>query len=166
MVQADYSPADIPAGRIVISGDQRPHAGICPQNPGLCQARSQFGALRKQEVNFVRGDSYMVAFLVRYLGRCRSDDADSVPRDEDIGIGRLTAAVYDDAVDPVGEYEQGSLGREHSDIGACHQSDVMAPYSTGIDSHGGIIIRHKTGLVVQDLDTLYGIAILYEGNHF
>ena len=93
----------------------------------------------------------MVTFLVRYSGRSGSDYTHCVSRHEDIRIGRLAASVQDNAVDPVCENEERTLGREHSDLRPGHFCDMVSPYACRIDSDRSPVFCIIAGLLVVNL---------------
>ena len=54
MIQQYDAAADVTAGRIIVGSHQRTNAGVCTQNTGCCQCRSQLFTFRQQQVNFFR----------------------------------------------------------------------------------------------------------------
>ena len=166
MVKQDDPTAYVPAGRVVVGRDQRTHSGIGPKDPGVGKSGGKLGSLGEEEVDFRRGRSHIVTFLVRHSCRSGSDDTHGISRDQDVGIGRLPAAVDHHIVDPVGEDEERTLSREHPDIDSGHASEPVSPYSSGIDGHGSIVLRDFARAVVEDLHSPDGIAVLDELRDF
>ena len=62
--------------------------------------------------------------------------------------------------------EQGTFRREHADIRTGHQSNVMPPYTAGIDSNLCIIVRDGIGIMVENLDSPDSVTVLYEADDF
>jgi hypothetical protein len=75
-------------------------------------------------------------------------------------FGGLAAAVDDDAVDPVRENKEGSLGREHADLHPGEVRDVLAPDAGGIDGDVRVILTALVRLVVVGLYAHDPVAVL------
>ena len=166
MVKADDATADASSARVIVGGDQRTHSGVGPEDSRVRKARGKFGSLRQKQVHLVRRDAEMVAFLVRNFRGSGTDDTDRVSRDENVGVGRLTATIDDNIVDPVGKNKQCSLSRKHADVRSGHLRDVMSPDSSGVDSHGSVVVRHDPGVMVKNLDPFDSVLLLDDLDHF
>ena len=166
MVETDDATGDVAARGIVVGADERPYAGICPKDAGGREDGRHLGSFSNQQCHFLGRHGDVVAFFEGNAGGGRTDDADRVAGDKDVGIGRLTTAVDDVVVYPVREDQQGSLGRIHPHVYARQLRYMMTPDSAGVDDDRGVeIFRHACGQVAG-MDARDGIAFPDESRDF
>ncbi len=100
------------------------------------------------------------------MGGGGSYHADRVPRDQNVGVGRLAAAVQHDSVHPVRENEEGAFGREHGDRAAGEVCYVMSPDSAGVNGYRGMVFGAFSDLFVVDAHPRHSAAILQDFGYF
>ena len=115
MVEHHDAAAHAAAARIVVRRYQRTHAGVGAQDARMFQRRGQFHSLAQQQVDLVGRHVHVVHLVEGHLARRGADQRDRIARHQDVGVGRLAAAVEHDVVHPVAEDQQRALGRQHVD---------------------------------------------------
>lgn len=135
VVEQHDAAADRTATRIVVRGHQRTHPGVGPQDARAGQQRRELLAFAQQQVHLVGRDDHVVDLVVGNLARRGADERDRIARHEDVGVGRLAAAVEHHTVHTVAEDQQRPLGREHVHRDAGLGGDAVAPDAAGIDHH-------------------------------
>ena len=166
MVEADDAAGDVAARRVVVGADQRPDAGVGPQDAGGGEGRGHLGALGDQERDFIGRNGHIVTFFERNARRGRPDDADRVARHQDIGIRRFSAAVDDQIVHPVGEDQQGAFGGIHADVDAGQVRDGASPDAAGVDRDRCVEIFFFAGDLVPGMDAPDRVAFPDEPGDF
>ena len=109
---------------------------------------------------------YAVAFLEGDARGRGADDADGVARDQDVGVGRLAAAVDDHVVDAVREDEQRSLGGKHAHVHAGQPGHAVSPDAAGVHDDRCVEIPFLAGLAVDRVHAGNRIALADESRDF
>ena len=166
MVEQHDAAADVPSRGVVVRGDERPDPGIGAQDPRRGQRGGQLASLFEQQVHLIGRDPHVVPLVEAHVARGGADQRDRVAGDQDIGIGRLAAAVQDDAVHAMPEDQQRPLGREHVDRYVGHAGDSVAPDASGIDRQRGAVFVLRPAFAVQDADAGHAALFADESEHF
>ena len=162
VVEKHDASADVAPRRIGVVSDQRPYAGIRPDDAGRCELRDQLAALGEKDIHLAAGDFHVVALLEGHLvGGC-ADPAHHIAGYENVGIGGLAAAVNYHLRHPVAKDQQRSLRREHPDVRARHLGDVCAPNAGGIDRVVGPHGLNLSCMDIADLHSGHGHPLLDE----
>ena len=93
VIQQHDAAADVTAGRVIIGSPQRANAGVCTQNTGCSQSRSQLLALRQQQIHLFRCNPHIIHLVKTHAAGSRSNQADCISRNKNICIGRFTTTV-------------------------------------------------------------------------
>ena len=158
MVQAHDAAGDVAAGRVVVCAHQGPDTGIGTQDARFRKGRGQFGAFGDEERYLVRSNGHVVAFLEGDAGAGGANHTNRVTGHQNIGIGRLAAAVDNQVVHAVRKDEEGALGGEHAHFYTGQFRNVLAPDAAGIYRDGGVKVHFLTGLSATGVHTLDGVS--------
>ena len=133
------------AAAISTLGHKRPHPCIGAQDAGLRQTRNQLHAFAQEQFHLGCSDTHIVAALKRNFVGSGAQHAHGVVGDYDIGIGRLSATVYDHICHPVTEHQQGAAAGQHGYLDARLCGKLRCPDTGGQDYEPAVIrLRIRT----------------------
>ena len=150
---------------VVVRADQRPDARVSAQDAGGGQGGRKLGALGDEQGHLVRRHGHPVALLEGDARGGGPDHADGVARHQDVGVGRLAAAVDHHPVDAVREDQQGALGGVHPHFHVGQAGDVLPPDAAGVHHHRGEVVRRLARLTVAGVHPDDGVPLADEPGH-